>query len=61
MPPGPERRQAWAELSHETAAEPGAVAHLRHRNNLNLVSENYGGYYYGPGKTIYLGLAYVNQ
>ena len=31
------------------------------RNNLNLTSASYGGYDYDSVKTIYLGLAYVNQ
>ena len=31
------------------------------RNNLNLISEKYGGYHYNAVKTINLGLAYVNQ
>ena len=42
-------------------ARQGAVDQFLTRNNLNLVSEQYGGYHYDSVKTIYLGLAYVNQ
>jgi peptide/nickel transport system substrate-binding protein len=58
--PGPERRQAWAELSANTARDLAPWLTFVTRNNLNLVSDNYGGYHYGAVKTISLGLAYVN-
>ena len=61
MPPGAERRQAWAELSTKTATELAPWLTFVTRNNLNLVSDNYGGYYYGSGKSLYLALGYVNQ
>jgi ABC-type transport system substrate-binding protein len=61
MEPGMERRVAWGELSHDTAAEQAPWINFYTRNNLNLVSENLGGYYYGAVKTFYLGLAYLKN
>jgi len=59
--PGPERRQAWADLSTSLARDKAPWLQFLTRNNLNLTSPRYGNYVYDSVKTIYLGLAYANQ
>jgi ABC-type transport system substrate-binding protein len=61
IPPGDERRKAWADLSTSTAKDLAPWLTFVTRNNLNLVSDKYGNYHYGAVKTLYLVLAYVKQ
>ena len=59
--PGPERRQAWAELSANTARDLAPLIVFSTRNAVSLTSERLGGYAYGAGKSILLGLQYLEQ
>ena len=43
MQPGPERRQAWADLSTSLARDKAPWLQILTRNNLNLTSPKYGG------------------
>ena len=61
MTPGPERRQAWADLSTSLARDKAPWIVFVTRNNLNLTSERFGGYHYDSVKSILLGLQYLEQ
>ena len=61
LPPGPERRTAYAQLAYDTAAEQAPWATLFTQNTTNLTSPSYGGYFYDATKAMALGLAYLDD
>jgi ABC-type transport system substrate-binding protein len=61
MPPGAERRAAYAQLAYATAADQAPWAMLYTQKATNLTSTRYGGYYYDATKGLALGLAYLTE
>jgi ABC-type transport system substrate-binding protein len=61
LPSGPERTQAFAELSTKTAAEKAPWWTQVNRRKVSFVSERVGNYIWAPGKQFYFGSYFIKD
>ncbi|MEZ5243702.1 MAG: ABC transporter substrate-binding protein [Acidimicrobiales bacterium] len=61
MPAGPERAQAFAELSTQTMTDLAPWYPWVNRRKISFVSERVGNYIWGPGKQFYFANYFINE